>query len=477
MQLLKSKWLRFVGLLILGGLIFWGLSLGNTKTPASVALLEPLPQDPQIQVYFNYAQSSRYINPYTQQERLGDNLEQILLNGIASAQSSIDMAVQELRLPAIAHALAEKQAAGVKVRVILENSYSQPWSQLTVNQLNDLDERERRKYAELVAIADTNGDSQISAQEAATSDALVILQNARIPVIDDTADGSKGSGLMHHKFLIIDQTQVITGSANFTTSGIHGDVLREDSLGNVNHLVQIESPAVAALFTQEFNTMWGQVGNHAATSKFGLQKPYRPAQTVRLTPTSTVTVQFSPTSTSQPWEQTGNGLISRALKTAKTSIDLALFVFSDQKLVDTMKPLAQKGVQVRALVDSGFIYRDYSEALDLMGVALPRDSCEYEDGNAPWNPGLETVGVPQLVEGDVLHHKFGVVDQRLVITGSQNWSDAANATNDETVLVIDNPTVAAHFHREFERLYSSATLGVPDWLQDKVNDTTAQCLK
>ena len=81
---------------------------------------------------------------------------------------------------------------------------------------------------------------------------------------------------------------------------------------------------------------------------------------------------------------------------------------------------------------------------------------------------LDTIGVPTLPTGDLLHHKFAVIDRQTVITGFHNWSKAANYRNDETLLVIqDNPTVAAHFDREFDRLYQHAVLGMPAKLQRK----------
>ncbi|HEY9859328.1 MAG TPA: phospholipase D-like domain-containing protein, partial [Candidatus Obscuribacterales bacterium] len=95
----------------------------------------PLPQDPLVQAYFNHEPTANYTDPYRQQTRPGDNLEQQIIDAIASAQSTVDVAVQELRLPRIAQALIERQKAGVRVRVILENTYSQPWSAITEAEL------------------------------------------------------------------------------------------------------------------------------------------------------------------------------------------------------------------------------------------------------------------------------------------------------------------------------------------------------
>jgi phosphatidylserine/phosphatidylglycerophosphate/cardiolipin synthase-like enzyme len=154
---------------------------------------------------------------------------------------------------------------------------------------------------------------------------------------------------------------------------------------------------------------------------------------------------------------------------------MALFVFSDQNLSNLLESQHRQGVQIRALIDPGFMYRDYSEGLDLLGLALPNQQCRYGEGNRPWASPITTVGIPLLADGDVLHHKFGLVDDRIVVTGSQNWSLTANESNDENLLVIDNPTVAAHFQREFEQLYAEATLGIPDWLQQRVQEQAARC--
>jgi phosphatidylserine/phosphatidylglycerophosphate/cardiolipin synthase-like enzyme len=485
-RLFSSLWFRFAVLFVLGLLIYLGLTwraalqIPQGSPSSSISLLPPLPQDPFIQAYFNHSQSSLYTEPYRHQKRLGDDLEQVVVDAIATAHSTIDVAVHEINLPHIATALKERYQSGVQVRVIVENSYSRPLSRITPQQVKALNEHDRQKYDEFLQLADLNHDGQVDTVEAAKGDAIAILQTAQIPLIDDTADGSKGSGLMHHKFVVIDGKTLIVGSANFSLSDIHGDFLAPASLGNANHLLKISSPQLSQYFTQEFNLMWGDPlrvsqGDRGSQPVFGVKKTYRSPQTVTLSPRSTITVQFSPTSKRFGWEESVNGLISRAISTAQRSVDLMLFVFSEQLLSDRLEQVKNRGVQVRALIEPQFFSRDYSEALDMMGVALKNQSCRYEEGNRVWRSPISTVGIPDLPQGDLLHHKVGIIDQRLVIIGSQNWSEAANYNNDENLLVIDNATVAAHFQREFERLYQGASLGIPSSVQRKVKEEKTRC--
>ncbi len=443
------------------------------QVQSPIRRLSPLPQDLFVEAYFNQAEETEYTEPYRHVTRPGDDLEQLIVEAIASATITVDVAVQELRLPKIAQALVERHQAAVKVRVILENSYSRPWSNFTAAEVAKLPHRERDRYNEALKLIDQDGNGQLRPEEINQRDALVMLRNAGVPVIDDMADGSKGSGLMHHKFVVVDDARVIVTSANFTTSDTHGDFTAADSRGNANNLLKINSPELASLFTEEFNFMWGDGPGGKPDSRFGVKKPFRPAQQVRLGNT-TVTVQFSPTSATQLWSHSSNGLISKTLSTATHTVDMALFDFSEQRLASILEKGHQQGVQVRALIDSRFAYRDYSEGLDMLGVALSK-KCKYEANNRPWQNPISTMGVPQLPKGDVLHHKFGIIDEQTVITGSHNWSEAANSNNDETLLVINSPMVAAHFQRQFGRLYAKAVLGVPRAVQQKIQAQKQQC--
>ena len=458
-----------------GAALALGLVACQQSQPQLPSRPTRLPQDERVQAYTNHEPASQYTEPYRKQTRSGDDLEQLIVDEIASAQTSVEVAVQEFRLPKIAKALSDRAQAGVKVRVILENSYSRPVSSIRSDEIAKLPERERDRYSESLKLIDQNGDGQLSPTEINQGDALVMLDNAKIPRLDDTAGGSRGSNLMHHKFVIVDGRTIVVTSTNFTPSDVHGDFKTLTSRGNANNLLKIDSSELAALFIKEFNLMWGDGPGGKPDSLFGVKKPHRAPQQVQVGNT-TIEVQFSPSASSLPWGQTTNGLIGKTLSQSSQSIEMALFVFSDQSLANLLDIQHQKGAQIKVLIDPSFMFRPYSEGLDLLGVSLG-DTCKLDPDNRPWQTPITTIGVPRLPPGDLLHHKFGIVDTQTVITGSHNWTVAANQGNDETLLVIHSSLVAAHFQREFDRLYTDAILGLPPAIRRKVEAYQQQCRK
>ncbi len=422
-----------------------------------------------VSVLFNHRHQSGYISPLSGQWRPGDDLEQELIRAIGSAQQEILIAMQELTLPAVAEALIEARNKGVVVQVVLENNYSSPWSRQIISSLTKHQRQRRRR---LLDLADANSDGVTTPAEAASGDAIALLLEAGVPIIDDTEDGSRGSGLMHHKFLVIDQEIVLTGSANTTSSGIHGDAGAPSTRGNVNHLLRLKSKALAQLFRNEFHRLWGDGPGGQNNSRFGLQKQSGRAQSAQVGDAK-VEVLFAPHSKSNP--NHGLNVLEKLLAEAQQSIDLALFVFSAQQLADVLQERANDGVKIRLIADPGFASRPFSEVLDLLGVALADQNCRLERGNRPFQKPLRGVGTPRLARGDKLHHKFAVIDNKTVITGSFNWSPAAAHTNDETLMVIHSLQLAKHFTREMNRLWNNAELGITPHIQRKLDRQRIRC--
>ncbi len=442
-----------------GLLVPLGLTLlaGCGPAPAGVdrSVQPALPLPAGIRVAFNHREAERYRSPVSGLWRPGDNLEALVLEAISEARQEILVAVQELSLPAVAQALVARHRQGLAVKVVLDNNYSTPWSR---QHPVDLTPHQRQRQAQLMALGQ--------------ADAVELLLQAGVPLIDDRADGSAGSGLMHHKFMVIDRRVVVTGSTNFSPSCVHGDPEDPRTRGNVNHLLRFDSPALAAVFAGEFGRLWGDGPGGAPDSRFGLGKDSGAAQRVQVGDT-TVEVLFAPHPRQDPHQ--GLGWLAAQLASVQRTLDLSLFVFSAQNLADALAALPQRGVAVRLLADPGFASRPFSEVLDVLGVSRADGDCLLEADNRVWTRPLEGVGTPRLVGGDKLHHKFAVLDGVRVITGSFNWSPSAAHQNDETLLLIHSPQVAAHFTREMDRLWRGAELGVTGRLERGLARSRQRC--
>ncbi|NMG09876.1 phospholipase D-like domain-containing protein [Brasilonema sp. UFV-L1] len=426
----------FLLLLLIGGIV-----LVNIFKPASnTKLLQALPQDPAVKVYFNHNPVSSYEDPYRHFTRKGDNLEQQIMDGINQANSTVDLAVMEFRLPKVAEALTLAHKRGVKVRLLIDNKYNKTLDKYTQEEIARMNRHDKHAYEELKRYP---------------ADALAMLRSHGIEIKDDTSNGAtQGSGLMHHKFVVIDGKTTIISSGNLTTSDLHGDFGNFESRGNPNNMVVVpDNPQVAKIFTHEFNYMWQ-----------GLFKSHKPKRYPVTIPVGlgTITVNFSPASKKDDIATTSNGIIASYLQQTKKSVHIAVFVYSDQKISDTLGSVHDQGVKdIKVLIDPDFFRQAYSKAYDAMGVCPRPGKKRSLIKVKPWKNPITSVGFPTGFMGDRgVHSKMAILDEVLVITGSHNWSNSGNYSNDETLMFIQNPTVAAHYEREFSRLYQTAQLGL-----------------
>ncbi len=127
--------------------------------------------------------------------------------------------------------------------------------------------------------------------------------------------------------------------------------------------------------------------------------------------------------------------IIKALDEAEKSIYIAMYSFTDDQLADAVIRAHDRGVTtVRILLDDG------------------QDS---DEGNRQF-PKLIHAGIEVRVEHvtGLLHHKFAVIDERLVITGSYNWSDNADDNNFENVVFISCKEIAEVYVKEFNEIWN-----------------------
>ena len=242
------------------------------------------------------------------------------------------------------------------------------------------------------------------------------LRHAGISVVGD----ERSSGLMHDKFVIVDGQWLWTGSWNLTENGTYR---------NNNNAVLIASTALAENYTAEFEEMFaGQFG------------PTSPADTPN--PQVLITVETSEGQERQvevenyfaPEDEVADQIIAE-IEGAQSRIRFLAFVFTSDEIADAMLERARAGVVVQGVMEERNAEREYSEYERLRAVVhdvLP-------DGN-PY----------------IMHHKVIIIDDATVILGSYNFTASAETRNDENLLIIHDPEVAALFVEEFGRVYEQA---------------------
>jgi phosphatidylserine/phosphatidylglycerophosphate/cardiolipin synthase-like enzyme len=236
---------------------------------------------------------------------------------------------------------------------------------------------------------------------------FAMLQDAGIEVRSDTR-----SALMHNKFWIFDGQIVWTGSTNITENG----VFDQD-----NNVIVIQSPQLAAVYEREFQEMWD--------GEFGPTSPTTLDQQVVTVNGSRIVVVF--TSEDPALE---NAIVP-IVQSATESIRFLTFSFTDFPLADALSQRFKAGVDVAGVFEKFGSETEAAELRTLMCRSVP----VKQDGNSGF-----------------LHHKVIVVDERIVITGSMNYSTNAEENNDENVIIIDNAEIARLYLQEFERVWDLA---------------------
>jgi phosphatidylserine/phosphatidylglycerophosphate/cardiolipin synthase-like enzyme len=292
--------------------------------------------------------------------------DEILADDIDQARLSVDVAAYSLDLWSIRDALIHAHQRGVVVRMVMES--------------DNMDNQEIQK-----------------------------ILDAGIQTI-----GDQHEGLMHNKFIVIDQSVVWTGSMNFTVGGAYRDN---------NNLIRIQSSKVAEDYSSEFDEMFTY---HLFGPDVFAATKY-PKVNVDGTP---VEVYFSPDD--HVAEQ-----ILALIQNAQESIYFLAYVFTSNQIGEAIMERAQAGVKVEGVMDG-------SQITSSQGT-------EYDP--------FRQAGLDVRLDGNeigLMHHKVIIIDKSIVITGSYNFTASAEANNDENVVIIFNPVIAGKYMEEFQRVYKQA---------------------
>ncbi|GAB6077083.1 phospholipase D family nuclease [Desulfurobacterium crinifex] len=125
---------------------------------------------------------------------------------------------------------------------------------------------------------------------------------------------------------------------------------------------------------------------------------------------------------------------------AKNHIDVAVFSFTSKSIARALIKAHNRGVRVRVIIDQGTARSKNCVGPVLEAAGIP---VRYKKGNG----------------GGLMHHKYAVIDGKILITGSFNWTVSAEKRNDENLVVIKGASeVIDAYERNFKKLWEMAGL-------------------
>ena len=241
--------------------------------------------------------------------------------------------------------------------------------------------------------------------------AVQYLINNGIEVRDDSSYESSinEEHTMHLKFLVIDNSTVIFGSANPTDTGL--------GYNNETLIILYNVPDIAYYFLQEFDELW--------SGTFGGGTDVSGCYTVTLSDnngvrSADVCVYFGP-------EHELNDTLYYWVGRANSSIYFSLYLMttssSIRNILNEIISRNQSGVDVRGMFDDelneDYRYSAYFWLYRNNTKAIAFDRNPYK-----------------------LHNKLFVIDNNTVLIGSYNPTGTATTSNDEVLVVIRDPVIA-----------------------------------
>ena len=121
--------------------------------------------------------------------------------------------------------------------------------------------------------------------------------------------------------------------------------------------------------------------------------------------------------------------ISELLDTAEFDVKIAVAWFTDKHLISKLKKLAKAGVDVTII-----IYDDKINNKDL-----------FEE--------LYNLNCKVYLSRKLMHNKFCIIDNNIVINGSYNWTYSAHSNNENITVTYSNRTFTEDFVKEFNKLH------------------------
>lgn len=131
--------------------------------------------------------------------------------------------------------------------------------------------------------------------------------------------------------------------------------------------------------------------------------------------------------------------IEKRIDSAKKEILVAVYTFTSSQLAWALVRAKKRGVDVKVILDVSEAENPFSKIEFLKNKGIEAKIDYYHI--------LQTQRKMKKFPGK-MHHKFAVIDEEVVITGSYNWTATAEEHNDEDCLIFTNAEELAKVYKK-----------------------------
>jgi len=130
--------------------------------------------------------------------------------------------------------------------------------------------------------------------------------------------------------------------------------------------------------------------------------------------------------------------IIKEIGNAKKTIDIAMYYLTSREIAQELVKSKDKNVKVRIILDKDQETQKYSKSRYLIKKGF---EVKYHTGSG------------------IMHNKFAIIDGKILITGSFNWTPTANEKNEENLLIMADKELIKKYQDRFEYLWERGRKG------------------
>lgn len=145
--------------------------------------------------------------------------------------------------------------------------------------------------------------------------------------------------------------------------------------------------------------------------------------------------------------------ILKQINNANKSIDIAIYGYSEVPEIETALINAiNRGVKIRLIYDENAQKKNIYPNTDKILSIITNNKSDYSSGE----------------NQNIMHNKFYIFDDRILITGSANLSDTdMSGFNSNSIIILDSQEIALTYKKEFEQMYNNKFHNSKESIQNK----------